>query len=65
MTQVRVRVPLGRRQDEMDVHRFQHDVRRTLHICRRCRLAVIASGRAKLRAEDSYVSTDMEVTRRR
>ena len=54
--QVRVRVSLGKWQVEMDVHRVQDDVRRPVHLRRRCRVAVVTSRRASLRADDSHVS---------
>jgi len=64
-TQIPLRLSLGRRQVEVDVHRVKNDVRRPVHFRRGRRLAVVASRWTSLRADNSSVSDDGEVTRRR
>jgi len=62
--QVHLRVPLGRRQVQVHVHRFQDDVRRSVHLRRRCGVATVASRWTSLRGDDGHISDGgVEATR--
>ena len=61
-TQVRVRVSLGERQVETDVQRVEDDVRRSVHLRCRSRVAVVASWRTALRGDRSLVSAGVQAS---